>query len=141
MPETVCRGSASVVSGVNAGIDRIDIFKHLSGAPAAHKLHSRLSRKAGQRLGPVPGIRHQRGAKARFDLVNDFNHLAQAALRPVGTDAFLALNGVATEPGSPGHFFAGGAQRLGNFSWGKEPTVRVLDQCHLSLPYLSHFLT
>jgi hypothetical protein len=58
-------------------------------------LHCRLAGKTSQRLGTIPGIGHQRGPEARFDLVEDFDHLAKPTLSPIGVDPFLALHGVA----------------------------------------------
>jgi hypothetical protein len=100
------------MSGVNACIDCVDIVEHFVGTPAAHQLHGGLARKTRQGLGAIPGIGHQRGTKARFDLVEDFDQLPKPTLGPVGAHPFLALHGVATKSRGASDFLARRPQRL-----------------------------
>lgn len=67
----------------NPRINRVDKVEDLIGPSLANELHGRLPRKSRQRLGAIPSMGHERGAKSWLDLVHDLYHLVQAALRLV----------------------------------------------------------
>src|SRR5260370_4585881 len=119
---------------MDAGIDRIDVFEHVVSAAAAHKLHGSQPRKAGQRLGSIPGIGHQRRPETRLDLVDDLDHLAQTALGPVRADPLFALNGVLAQPSRARDFFARRAKGFRDLARSKEAVVGISDQSHSQSP-------
>src|SRR5688572_10785520 len=101
---------------MNAGVDRVDIVQNLVRTSAAHQLHGRLAGEAWKRLGPIPGVCHQRRTEPRLDLVDDLDHLAKAALRPARTDAILALNGILSESGRASDLLARRAEGIGDLA-------------------------
>ena len=76
---------------MDASVDCIDVVEDFLGVAAAHKLHGCLARESGKRFRPIPGVGHQGGIETRFDLIDDLQHLAQAALSLGRSDAILAL--------------------------------------------------
>ncbi len=105
---------------MHTGIDGVDVVHHLGRLAIADKLHRGLTSKTLKGLRPIPGIGDQGRAEARFDAVQDLDHLAQSllclgTLHPIRPD-----QRVTAKADGARDLVLRGPQDLGNAGGGEE---------------------